>query len=134
MHIQARVEEFMNDLWNKKNITAIDHLFTDETLIHSPLQTAKGTLAMKEIALIWLEAFPDLHCRFDDWITEENKTLVRWHAHGTHTGKFLEFGPTEKQINYKGVSIYRLQDDRVVEYWGLVDMYGLVGQLQVSKD
>ncbi|MBS0358775.1 MAG: ester cyclase [Proteobacteria bacterium] len=129
MEAKNMIEGFMNQLWVEKDITAIDRFFTTETIIHSSLRTATGPHEMRDIVERWLEAFPDLHCTWDDWISEKDKVMVRWHARGTHLGEFLNFPATKNKIHYMGVSIYRLQDNKIAEYWGIVDMHTLVNQI-----
>ena|SRR5579872_107778 len=130
MNNKLLIENYMEELWNKKNINVIDNLFMDDTLIHSPLKISHGKNEMQLIAQRWLSAFPDLVCQWEDWIIEKDKIVSRWSALGTHLGNFLNHLPTGKIIKYTGVSIYKLKNMKILEYWGLVDMHGIINQIQ----
>jgi len=54
---------------------------------------------------------------------------VRWGVRGTHRGTFMGVPPTEKPVSVNGIIIYRLEDQKIVEYWGSFDTLGLMQQL-----
>ncbi len=124
------IELYSNQLWNQKDLTIIPKVFTDQTQIHSPLTTTKGASEMQTIAQKWLTAFPDMTCTWTDFISEGNLVVSRWQATGTHRHEFNAIAPTHKKIQYQGISTYRLENNKVVEYWALADMHGLLEQLQ----
>lgn len=130
MNIKQLIQNYMEQLWNQKNIEIIDDIFTDKTIIHSPLKITYGKEEMRQITQRWLHAFPDLHCQWEDWIVEHNKIASRWIATGTHLGNFLNFSSSGKKIKYIGVSIFKLENNKVLEYWGLVDMQGIITQIK----
>jgi steroid delta-isomerase-like uncharacterized protein len=77
------------------------------------------------------EAFPDLARTVDDLFAEGDKVVVRWSASGTNTGVFNGMPPTGKAATSSGITIFRLQDGRIVEEWSQSDMLGLLQQLGV---
>jgi steroid delta-isomerase-like uncharacterized protein len=130
MYPKQLIQTFMEQLWNQKDLSVIDQFFSDKTLIHSPMKKTQGKKEMQAIVQHWLQAFSDLHCDWLDWITEDQKVMVRWTAQGTHLGHFMEFPATGKNIQYEGVSIFQLNEKMITEYWGLVDIYRLIQQLK----
>jgi len=63
-------------------------------------------------------AFPDASYTIYDLIGESDKVVARWSLTGTHRETFLGVSPTEKQVIVNGIIIYRLEDGKIVEYWG----------------
>ena len=120
---------YSKQLWEKKDLSVVDQVFLNDAIIHSPLNTVKGRLTMKEIVEKWLSAFPDLIIHWEDFIAEGDLVVSRWKAVGTHMGGFFETNPTHREIAYSGVSTYKLKDGKVVEYWALVDMHAILSQL-----
>ena len=76
-------------------------------------------------------SFPDFHVTSEDIIAEGDKVVSRWTASGTHKGELFGIPPTGKKATWKGISIYRFADGKIVEAWGDADFLGLLQQLGV---
>ncbi|TNF68996.1 MAG: hypothetical protein EP298_04530 [Gammaproteobacteria bacterium] len=126
----AQIQQFHQELWDNQNINSIDLLFDENVLIHSPLESVCGTEKMKNIIQQWYSGFPSLKVYWDDFIEQDEKIVCRWHAKGIHEGQFLEFSPTGKNIHYSGITIYHFNEDKVVDYWAVVDMENIKNQLK----
>ena len=53
-------EEYAHQVWNEKQISAIDRFVHQDAVIHSLLGNYHGTKAMKEVVQAWLKGFSDL--------------------------------------------------------------------------
>lgn len=126
------IKDYQKAVWDDKNIQAIDRFFDTKALIHSSISSTQGTDEMKKIILKWYSAFPDLKVLWDDFICDENKVVSRWHAVGQHQEEFLGVKPTSKVINYTGVTIYQLKNEKIQEYWSFVDIHGILKQMSVK--
>jgi len=76
-------------------------------------------------------AFPDFHLGIEDVISEKDKVVVRWESTSTHKGVFMGIPATNKVIVRNGVTIYRLVDGRIVDWWNKSDNLSLMQQLGV---
>ena len=123
------VKKYSETLWAQKDLTAIDQFFSSDIKIKSPLGETIGAQELKTIMQQWLEAFPDLIVNWKEFVCQENTIVSRWHAYGTHQGKFLDYLPTDKKIDYSGVTIYKISDNKITDYWALVDMHTLEQQI-----
>lgn len=123
-------EEYSSRIWNKKDFTAIQDLLDPEIVIHSLLGDYHGQEAMKKVVDSWLKAFPDLIVTNKNVIAESDLVVIQWGAQGTHRGEFKNIKPTGKQVSYEGVSIYKIKDHKIVEYWGYLDMQHLFNQIK----
>ena len=126
---KSLIENYSNQVWNSKDIDVVDHLFTDESSIHSPLETLRGKSAMKGIIEVWLNAFPDLVVEHEAFVEEGDTVVSRWKAKGTHKGTFKGIEATGLPVAYEGVSIYRLSNKKVVDYWAFVNLHHIIAQL-----
>ncbi len=122
-------ERYSDTVWNKKEFDIVDALFHEDATIHSPLKELRGPKAMKNIIEVWLSAFPDLEITHEDIITEHGVVVVRWKARGTHRGEFKGISGSGAPISYEGVSIYRLEEERIVEYWAFVNLQTILDQI-----
>jgi predicted ester cyclase len=113
------------------DISAIDKLTTDDFVFHAIgggniykvnfLKLINGTLT----------AFPDHTSTIDDMIAEGDKVSVRMTSTGTHTGQYGKFAPTGKYFSIPEFFILRVENGRIVEYWGLKDALGQLQQLGI---
>ena len=75
------------------------------------------------------KAFPDLTI-FDDFsVAQGDIVAVRCMARGTSKGKFLMLPPTGDAVEYKGVSMYRIEGSKVSEIWETRNTFGIMRQL-----
>jgi steroid delta-isomerase-like uncharacterized protein len=80
----------------------------------------------------WLDAFPDLEAISTDIVCDEEAELfavrMRWTA--THKGEFMGLAATGKTVVNEGVSMFEVDDGRVVKEWIFEDTSNLISQLQ----
>jgi predicted ester cyclase len=82
----------------------------------------------REIAEI-RRAFPDYSGTNVEQIAEGEKVANRFVFLGTHLGEFEGVAPTGKRVEFKGNSIDRVVEGRIVESWVEVDVLGVMRQL-----
>jgi steroid delta-isomerase-like uncharacterized protein len=128
--IKEIATQFANKVWNDKDITAIDRLIDQDIVIHSTLGDFHGKKAMKDIVQTWLKGFPDLVVENELVIFENDIVSLQWRAKGTHLGEFKGKEPTEKPVTYKGVTVYRIKNNKIIEYWAYIDMQQLLSQIE----
>lgn len=129
MNNKEIIINFSKRLWENQDLSAIDDFFAKNVIIHSPFKQVQGCAEMKEIAQKWLQAFPDLLIKWHDFIAEGDTVVSRWIATGTHLGGVFTTSPTHREVQYSGVTTYRLINGKVEEYWALVDMHAILSQL-----
>jgi len=78
----------------------------------------------------FLSSFPDLQHTVEGMIAEGDQVAVRFSAQGTHTGPWLDFAPTGKRFHYTGVTLARLEDDKILEHHTWWDQAALIEQLK----
>jgi steroid delta-isomerase-like uncharacterized protein len=78
-----------------------------------------------------LRAFPDLHITVEDLIEEGDKVVGRNSITGTHQGEYMGIPPTGKTVTYNEIFIFRFDNGRIAETWGVVDVFLQMQQLGV---
>lgn len=121
---------FAKRLWDIKDLKAIQDFFDPKCILHSSLGEFSGVDSMEKIAQAWLKGFPDLFVENIAIISEKDLVVIHWKAKGTHLGEFKGIAPTKKPISYSGVTIYRIEHQKIVEYWAYLDMYHLLNSLR----
>ena len=120
---------YAHRIWNEKDLSAIDEVLDEKIVIHSLLGDFHGPESMKKVVQSWLTAFPDLTVENTAVIGEQDIIVLHWHAQGTHIGEFKGIQPTGNAVFYSGVTIYRISENKIVEYWAYLDMQHLFKQI-----
>lgn len=127
---QSIAEEYAHRIWELKDLSAIDSLLDSGIVIHSSLGTFHGREEMRRVVHAWMSAFPDLKVVNISALIQGDRTAIQWKAQGTHQGTFKGIPPTGKKVAYEGLTLYRIQEGKIVEYWAYLDMQHLIQQLQ----
>ena len=111
----------------------IDEVVAPDAVIRTPLPIeATGADALKQIWAMLLRIYPDIHLMVEDLIGEGDRVVGRTTVTGTHRGEFMGVAPTGKSVTYNEMFIFRIADGRVVETWGVVDVYAQMKQIGVT--
>jgi steroid delta-isomerase-like uncharacterized protein len=108
----------------------IDEVVEPDVRIGTPLPIdATGAQALKQVWTTLLRAYPDLHVAVEDLIAEADKLVSRNVVTGTHQGEYLGLPPTGRSVTYDEIFIFRFEDGRIAETWGVVDVLAQLRQL-----
>ena len=77
----------------------------------------------------YVRAFPDGRVAVEQQVAEGDTVTSRWTLRGTQTGELAGIAPTGKQVTVAGMTISRIEGDRVVEEWTSWDRLGMLVQL-----
>src|SRR5215210_2388324 len=116
---KALVRRAQGVLWNHTGyLDATAELFAPD----------RGEDAKQEAANV-RRGFPDLESTIEDLIAERDKVVVYWRAQATHQGEYMGIPPTGNRVNFRGVSIYRIEGGLIAESWGVSEDLGLMRQI-----
>ena len=131
---KAISRRFFDEVWNEGNLTALDEILAKDHFNSGP-GNLPGVLAGpeggKQVITLYRNAFPDVHFTIDEQLTEGEKVVTRWTAHGTHQGELQGLPATGKTSTVSGIAIDRFVDGKIAETWGLFDYFSMMQQLGV---
>lgn len=130
--VKNTAETYARRIWDENDLEAINDLLHEDVVIHSLLGDFQGPAYMKKVVQAWLTAFPDLVVTNTAIICEEDLAVIHWEAHGSHLGEFKGIQSTGKAVAYRGVTIYRIRDHKICEYWAYLDMEHILNQIRTS--
>jgi serine phosphatase RsbU (regulator of sigma subunit) len=116
---KATFRRYIEEVWNRTNLELADEIF-DRYVSHQPDGSTleRGPEDVKHFVGEFRSAFPDLRIRIDDQIAEGDKVWIRATIRGTHQREFRGMAPTGKEIEDKGVTVFRFSPEgKVVESW-----------------
>jgi predicted ester cyclase len=120
---------YVTRVWEEKDLTAIDEFVHPQCVIHSALGENKGPEFMKKVVKAWLTGLSDLNINNIAIFGENDLAAIHWQVHAIHRGEFKGIKPTGKPVAYSGVTIYRIHQGKIVEYWAYIDMKHLLDQI-----
>jgi steroid delta-isomerase-like uncharacterized protein len=126
---KAIFRRYIEELSNQGNLELADEIF-DRYLAHQPDGSVleRGPEDVKRFQAEFREAFRHFHATIEDQIAEGDKVVTRWTIRGTHEGEFRGIAPTGKELEIRGIGIFRFSDGKVVESWDSFDQLGLMRQ------
>src|SRR5215210_7219253 len=127
---KAIFRRYIEEVPNQGNLEAVDEIF-DRYLAHQPDGSTleRGPEDVKRFQSEFRSAFHNMSLSIDDQIAEGDKVMTRVTLRGTHLGEFRGLAPTGKEIEIKGVSIFRFSSEgKVVESWDALDQLSLMRQ------
>ncbi len=118
------------EIFNKGNLGVADEIIAKEFVDHSALPGAPaGIEGLKFEVNLLRSAFPDLRYTIEYEIAEGDKVAGRLRAAGTHKGEFFGVRPTGKKVTWTEMHTICVENGKIVEHWGEVDMFGVMQQL-----
>ena len=127
---KAIIMRLFDEVFSQGNMEVIDELVAEDVSGQDAAIDETRTIDdVRRVVVLFRTAFPDASYTIHDLIAEGDRVVARWSLTGTHRGTYLDVSPTEKRVILKGILIYRLEDEKIVEYWGEIDHLGLMRQL-----
>ena len=125
-----RVRTFIEEVLNQGQIDAAERFFWEDMVEQVPFPgQGPGIEGLKDVVRGMRAAFPDMHWRVEEQLTEGDRVLTRFEWTGTHRGAFLGVDATGRSVKVWGMVIDRFQDGRIKETRLIMDTLGLMIQL-----
>jgi predicted ester cyclase len=113
------VRREQEELWNHSgDLDAAEELFA-----------AGEAEAAKQQAADFRRGFPDVTSTVEDLIAEGDKVVARWRSRATHRGDYMGIAPSGKEVEFTGISFYRIEGNKIAESWSVEDQFGLMRQI-----
>jgi len=109
---------------------ALAQNFVDRTLPSGRRQGVKGVL---EASKNFRAAIPDPKAEIEELLVVHDRAVARYSFTGHFTGSFKDLKGDGREISFRAVDIYRVQDGQISDNWHLEDNLSLMRQLGVVK-
>ncbi len=117
------IGRYYDEVFNGRELDAIGDYWADQ----------KMREAVTRGCMTYFDAFPDLHIAVDEMIAEDDRIFVRSTMTGTHDGEYKGIAPTGRNIATDCAEVFRLEDGKIVGYWCLTNVAGLMRQLTEER-
>ena len=125
----TRFNRWMEEVWNKRQETSIDELMDANAKIHGLETEMVGPADFKPFYRNFLQAFPAAHVDTEILMTNEEFEAGYFTVSATSLDG--------KEVNFTGLAVIRLKDDKIIEAWNGVDflkMHLQLGEKLVSSE
>jgi predicted ester cyclase len=128
------VRRYLHTVWEEGNIDRSDAFLAPSYRRHTgagatPLDAEGQRARLKGFR----SAFPDVHLQIEDMLAEGDLVAFRFTFEGTHRGSFQGIEPTGVRVRASGLDIVLVEEGRLAEHWGGVDLTSLVQQLRTRS-
>jgi predicted ester cyclase len=114
---KALVKSFVEEVFNKHDLSSIEKYLTEQ-----------GSEGFKQFLSEFFTAFPDIHANIEHLVAENDLVVVFLNFTGTHKGEYQERPSTNKQVTIRSADLYRIENEKIVEHWHVVDQLNLLQQ------
>ena len=107
--------------------------YTDDVFFHDvSAPPCHGKQEMRDFMAIFYRGFPDLRIEISNVIAQGRLVAAEYDLLGTHTGTFLEHGPTGRAFRVPALSVYEQEPDgplfsRETVYYDSASLFGQLG-------
>jgi steroid delta-isomerase-like uncharacterized protein len=122
---------------SEQDINGFATLFSDNYVNHQASSAAppsppnvtpkQGTIAFFKARLAGL---PDLKVTIEAMVADKDHVAASFIYTGTHKGIYFGIPPTGRSLRFTSCDIFRVQNERIVEHWGMGDIAGVLAQLR----
>ena len=117
------------DAYNNKDAAILNEVIADDYVDYGHEPPGRGLQGARSDHQEIARALADARFDIDEMFGADDRVVVRWNLHATHTGPFAGVSPTQKKIAVRGISLYRLRDGKITETRNLADLLALFTQL-----
>jgi len=115
---------YIEDLWNKKDPTAVDRYVAHDYVDHNPnpIYRPSGFEGRKRFVATVLTAFPDYHAEIQEVVAEGDRVVARVEFTGTNDGPYEGRPPTHNKLRFSTADFFRIADGKIAEHWDVVNV------------
>ena len=117
------------DAYNNKREAILNEVIADDYVDYGHQPPGRGLQGARSDHQDIARAFEDARFDIDEMFGADDRVVVRWTLHATNTGPFAGISPTQKKVEVRGISLYRLHDGKITETRNQADLLALFTQL-----
>ncbi|WP_316809907.1 ester cyclase [Pedobacter heparinus] len=127
------LKRFYKQVYVEWNMKMADEMLSPNFVSHDWRQSlGKGPKAFRNYYSVFNKAVPDAKYEVQDILADGDRVAVRWEMHGTYQRAFpgIDIPAAGQAVTLKGVAIYRVENNKLMERWVVSDLYELLKNIQ----
>ena len=134
MQSEDLIRTFIDEAFNKGNLSILEEVIHPEYQYWSPDNQLKGIGQLREFIQAFRNAFPDLNLQINDFFSSNDRTCTAFTLKGTHEQDFMGIPATKKSVEVQGMVISRIKDNKILEDREILDNLTFFQQLGVVPE
>jgi len=126
------LRQVVEEGFGRTNLHIIDQCINDNCIEHQ-FNMKGGKEGLKKAILSLDKAFSNRFYQLMNHVIHENIVWTHYRFNGKHTGPFIGHEPTGKEFSIDVIDIARIENDQIVEHWGIPDRFALMVQLGIFQ-
>lgn len=127
---KAVVHRYIEEVWNRHDLDAIDDLVSPTYFNHAASPEYQRAGAAYSVTWL-LSVFPDHRFEIEDIAADGETFAVRGTCRGTHERELGSVRPTGKRFAAQQSTWFRVEEGKIVEHWAAKDDLGMMRQLGI---
>ncbi|MGZ9586722.1 ester cyclase [Paenibacillus marinisediminis] len=132
------VQLFFEKVRSGKDPDAAHELMTERVLAHQVTAENEETLERSPANYAdhvreMIDVYGSFSLTIQELIEQDDRVYVRWKQVGTHVGDVDGYAPTGKPVVQIASAVYRVEQNKIAEYWIQIDREGIRIQLENNK-
>lgn len=112
------VSRYFDEVWSKGNLDLMDEL--------APDLVSQG---YKEFAHSQRVALGNFHATILDLFADKDRVALHWQVNATHQSDYWGVVATKKPVMFRGISMFRISDGKIVDDFGYWDELTILKQI-----
>jgi steroid delta-isomerase-like uncharacterized protein len=127
---KALVRRYLTTLWEQWETPAVEAFLAPHYQRHlTPHTPPRPPEGFRQRLARFRAAFTDQQHTLEDLVAEGDRVAMRVTIRGTHQGVFHGIAPTGTSVSVSLVEIVRIEDGKIAESWGGMDLADVLHQL-----
>ncbi|MCM3454554.1 ester cyclase [Heyndrickxia oleronia] len=129
------VRNFLEIVRSGENPEFSNELMADSVMAHQVVSEEEQTIQRTpqeyaEHVKEMIETYGNFSFEIQEFISQGNKVYVRWKQEGKHQGNIGKYQTTGLPLVESASAVYRVEDEKIAEYWIQIDRLGINKQLE----
>jgi steroid delta-isomerase-like uncharacterized protein len=126
---------WFEEVWNAGSEESLDEMLHDDVYAHGLTdergEIVRGKEEFRKFFRNFRAALSDINVEVGEVIRDGDKISAVTHVKAVHAGPELGFPASNNKVEFSGILMVRLKDDRIVEAWNYYDFVKMFAQMGV---
>ena len=122
----------LQEIWNAKNPSLIEELYSDDCVIHTPNGEVRGVEGSKRLYQTYTSSFPDVQFEIQQIVAEGDMASAQLVFTGTHKGPLGEIPASGNFVKVANNCFFRFVGGKLIEQKGVWDSLSLMRQINAD--
>lgn len=130
------VQRLYDEFVSQGSDAALDELVVEDVIENEelPADVPEGREAVRAMFGMFREAFPDLKAEVITMVAEGDRVVAHGAFSGTQEGEWMGVPSSGKSFRSEVMDMFRFEDGKIAEHWGVMDQMGMMVQLGAIPD